>query len=197
MLQDYLRRIGKYDSIVDMLDVGERLVSRLLESGCIKPGTTVLDYGAGLGRIAIPLSRFCDVRVYEPHEASLRHLTRNGLSDEFAEEHDVALCLHVLQHLSLVDAREVLTQLSGLADRLLFTYPTYEQVARCTGITSDQFIPALEMVTDPDCSASGILPVAAFGVLMDGTGWDVMTCREVIGIDGTGKMLMWEISGLG
>lgn len=204
-MDELLARIGKYDSLESLYSNGWQTASNLIDAGYIDASDKVIDYGAGLGRVAVPLRTLgIDIRCYEPHKESAEVLNSKGLRVEpdprgkltlldRYEPADVSLCLFVLQHLSLADAFDAVRACSMLSDRLIFTYPTYEQIARCDHLTSNDFVPARTMETSEDCSRSAIMPIAYFGVLFYHTQFDVMTLREVQDVVGRGKLAMWEI----
>jgi 2-polyprenyl-3-methyl-5-hydroxy-6-metoxy-1,4-benzoquinol methylase len=154
----------------------------LFEHVLIIPGEKVLDFGAGGGRVAIPLAKRCEVKVLEVHPDRLRHLKRIGFSEaEDGEQFDVAVAFFVLQHQSLATVRELTAMLSRRAERLIFTYPTYELLEERPK-SKLKWVPLAEFVQRPvpDCNhESALCHEEELPMLFEGSDFDVTTLRYV------------------
>jgi SAM-dependent methyltransferase len=123
---------SSYRTREQMYESGKRWCDRVNGAGLLSV-SSVLDYGAGLGRVAWPLVNDygLDVTAYDT-DCRMRHeLRRLGICvvDELPSVGgwDLGICLYVLQHLTWNQARSLLRLLSSLVSRLIFSVPTYEQ----------------------------------------------------------------------
>lgn len=97
-------------------------VRYLYDQGLIRPGMTVIDYGAGHGRNTRWLrDRDVDVYAYDPYLGFPGHNGWKVISDEFpvVKRVDVLLTSFVLNVLTPGDELELLKKIKGLA---YFTY---------------------------------------------------------------------------
>jgi 2-polyprenyl-3-methyl-5-hydroxy-6-metoxy-1,4-benzoquinol methylase len=161
---------------------GDCLVKDMLRAGMIVPGEKVLDFGAGEGRLAIPLSAYCSVKVVDAEHERLERLKQIGFEVAVEdEEFDLAIAFFVLQHQSLANARELTTRLSRRVKRFVFTYPTYE-ILEFRPKTDLEWVPLAEMVQQPvpDCNdLSGVCHESEIRSLFKGSGFDVRTLRYI------------------
>lgn len=154
----------------------------MLKHGLITPGEKVLDFGAGNGRLAIPLAKHCEVKVIEANPQRLAHLKRIGLKEADEDERfDVAIAFFVLQHQSLATARELTAMLARRAQRFVFSYPTYELLAERRK-SKLKWVPLAEMKQRPvpDCNhESALCYESELPMLFEGSGFDVTALRYV------------------
>lgn len=162
---------------------GNALARFLFNKGLIKPGEKVLDFGSGSGRVAVPLSKQCTVKVIEGNEGCLANLLDCGFErPEPGEKFDVAMAFFVFQHNTLEKVRAITHSLSYMARRLVFTYPTHELLALRPG-NKLKWVPAAELKEQPipDCNhLSGVLHEAELPTLFETSEFDVSTLRFVV-----------------
>jgi len=97
-------------------------ILRLLDP---KPNERILDLGCGLGRFSYPISKFCaevigiDISEYAIQQAkqrykdidNLKFICMDVLDIDYKDEFDKILCYHLLEHLTLTEARSVLNRI--------------------------------------------------------------------------------------
>ena len=115
---------------------GRQWTLNLVAEGLIRPGLRIVDIGAGLGRLAIPLQDMgCHVHAVDSREDMVQHLRNAGVEatlcdgvppDMMPDSHDLVLAMHVFQHQGRHHVERLLQDMSRVAPRLLFTLPTAE-----------------------------------------------------------------------
>lgn len=162
---------------------GDAFARMLFKKGLIKPGDKVLDFGAGSGRVAVPLSKQCSVKVMESNQSILANLLGCGFKQPApGEKFDVAIALFVFQHNTLERVRALTHSLSYMTKRLIFTYPTHELLAKRPG-NKLKWVPAAELPEQPvpDCNhLSGVLHEAELPTLFETSEFDTDTLRFVV-----------------
>lgn len=144
----------------DIVKSGENWVRDLIKYNLLKPGA-ILDYGSGLGRISIPLTKMgFKVLAIDRREDMQQHLIENDVLtgpiqtlDSLADGNRVnafinypdgtkkenefdrfgtAIAFYVFQHMGAERAREIIRKISLVADELLFTIPVADDPKRAT-----------------------------------------------------------------
>ena len=121
----------RYTTHEEVLQRGAKRVESIAEAieeatGATVEGRTALDYGCGVGRIAVPLAERCE-RVYgvDLSPSILRETRANaermgvdnletlevGRLDELAGRYDLLISLHVLQHIRTGDGERIFERL--------------------------------------------------------------------------------------
>ncbi len=127
------KQAGRYANTLKYSDSADVAIGKL----DIDPDCTVLDIGAGAGRLAIPLARTVkEVTAVEPSREMLKHLrvdiSKGGLTnitcinkrweDVSAEEicvHDIVIASHSL---SMLDLKSALSKMNDLAKRRTYLF---------------------------------------------------------------------------
>jgi len=133
-LEKTLRVVAAGIDTLKELDVyGQRWVDKMLEDGIIEPGIKVLDYGAGLGRLSIPMQKAGILVTAVDRRRDMRdYLVKNDIRTFLAEDlkkiegeyFDMAIAMYVFQHMSRDVAREIIRQIANVTHLLYFTIPT-------------------------------------------------------------------------
>lgn len=118
--------------IEDLEVSGQRWVKWLRDEGIVTPGLGVLDFGAGLGRLSIPLRDVgCQVTAIDRRDDMVAYLKEHDIRTLQAEDasvvqggrFDLAIATYVLQHMGRLRARAIVEQISKVTDRFYFTVP--------------------------------------------------------------------------
>ncbi len=115
---------------------GRNWTTKLSAEGLVWPGLRILDVGAGLGRLAIPLQAMgCRVHAVDSREDMVDHLRNAGVEatlgdgvpgDLEPDSYNLVLAMHVFQHQGRQHVERLLQSMCRVAPRLLFTLPTAE-----------------------------------------------------------------------
>jgi SAM-dependent methyltransferase len=118
---------------------GRHWTNVLRNEGLVTPGLRILDVGAGLGRLAIPLQAMgCTVHAVDARADMVEHLEAagveamhyDGVPDALGtDSYDLVLAMHVFQHQGRHHVEALLKSMHRVAPRLLFTLPTAEAYA--------------------------------------------------------------------
>jgi SAM-dependent methyltransferase len=188
-LATLLRRVGRYESVTDLHVQGHVWVDQLEAAGELKTGAgqSLLDYGAGLGRLSVPLTRrgYSVVAVDEcPHMR--RCLTGGGVTvyppgvlDVVTSglQFDVAFCCYVLQHNPPSMVRTIIDRIGQHADRLLFTVPTRDDADMPLGFVPPSMVP--DVVSGEREALSAMYRTTDVPLLFTDTVWDVATLEKL------------------
>lgn len=127
---------------------GQSWVRSLHADGLVVPGLRVLDIGAGLGRLSIPLQAMgCTVHAVDSRADMVAHLRAAGIDARQGEgvpdvleddSYDLVLAMHVFQHQGRHHVQRLVHRMSCVAPRLLFTLPTVEAYVK--GLPHDYIV---------------------------------------------------------
>jgi SAM-dependent methyltransferase len=207
---ELLRRVAQqHENITQLHAEGREWISQLLQLRLISHADTVLDYGSGLGRISIPLQELgitvqavdeCpQMREWLTDKMRQRAISPGDILDD--ANYSVAMLYFVLQHNSPSNVRRIIRRLGRVANRLLFTVPTFEQWKcqkneRGRWIAPKGFVAACDV---PDAvvgikeQSSGMWAADELPDLFIGTNWDVETLSLIPGFGGA----LWAIDSRG
>jgi ubiquinone/menaquinone biosynthesis C-methylase UbiE len=124
---------SRLESIEQIEKQGEKWCNFFVSRGMIKPGMKVLDYGAGLGRLAIPFSKIATVKALDVNPDMVEYLNEHGVEASVASDcegvegtFDFVISCYVFEHNMIEDVQKLIQQMSKITDVLYFTYPTIE-----------------------------------------------------------------------
>jgi len=132
---DQLVRIvgSRLTSVEDVQRIGEKWFNFFVSHNMIKPGMRILDYGAGLGRLAIPFNKIAKVVALDVNPDMVAYLKEHGVEAYLATDcnavqgpFDFAISCYVFEHNSVEDCQTLVKQICKLTDIFYFTYPTVE-----------------------------------------------------------------------
>lgn len=118
--------------IEDIRKSGKLWVSWMLENGMLKPGMKVLDFGAGVGRLSVPMAEAgAQVTAIDRRDDMITYLTSCGVECFQSEDalpvmgksFDFAIATYVFQHMGRLRARHIIEQIGLVTDKLYFTIP--------------------------------------------------------------------------
>jgi 2-polyprenyl-3-methyl-5-hydroxy-6-metoxy-1,4-benzoquinol methylase len=116
---------------------GDNFAKKFSELGILKPNMKILDYGAGVGRMAIPFNRIANVTAIDGNPKMVKYLTENGIlafcgddcTSVINKTFDFAMSMYVLQHIHFPKSQEIVRQISKITSTFYFTYPIIEMNA--------------------------------------------------------------------
>ena len=144
MSNDLLRGICSSPTIEDIEKSGDAWVVLLRNKGIITKTDKILDFGAGVGRITIPLKADgFNIEAIERQEQRVKYLEDNGVvafkSETFSpvqdKRYDMVFANFVFQHMGRGMITKLFKQASEITDKLYFTIPTIDF---CKGIYGDK-----------------------------------------------------------
>jgi len=148
-LKKMLHVVASRSANLDKLMANGRIwVNSLNADGLVVPGLRILDIGAGLGRLSIPLQAMgCTVHAVDSRADMVAHLRACGIDAQQGDgvpdaldddSYDLVLAMHVFQHQGRQHVERLVQRMSYVAPRLLFTLPTVEAYAK--GLPHDYII---------------------------------------------------------
>lgn len=119
--------------IQELENIGERNIRNFLSQGRINLNSKILDFGAGLGKHAIPLKRMgFNVTAIDRLQAMVDYLISKGvnaicsdnLDPVMHQRFDIVIATYVFQHLGKLRVKNLINQISQITNNLYFTLPT-------------------------------------------------------------------------
>lgn len=115
------------ESISGLETSGKSWVQKLTSQGIIKPGMRILDYGAGVGRVAMHLDNVLAVDALPEMVAHMQDKGINAVQadnlSEVSGEFDLIMAFFVFQHMGFNRVREFCDVASKKTNKILFTVP--------------------------------------------------------------------------
>ena len=195
-IRQLLRRVGiQWESVEQLHAAGQQWLPILKRQGLLKDDDRVLDYGAGLGRLAVPLMNAgLDITAADECPRMRQFLDWRNIPTltpqqvpQIGRRYDVAMCCFVLQHNPWDAARDIVARLGVAARRLVFTVPTVSQWRMMGRDVPESYVnPAA--ITDRAVGhreeMSALYSDDDVRALFAGSRWDVSTLRRVDGMHG-------------
>jgi 2-polyprenyl-3-methyl-5-hydroxy-6-metoxy-1,4-benzoquinol methylase len=113
---------------------GENWYNYFVENKLWSKKNSVLEYGAGVGRLSIPFNRLAKVTAIDGNPNMVQYLKENGIDAYLSNNcdpvmnrrFDFAISTYVLQHMHFPNAQNLVKQISQVTDVFYFTYPIIE-----------------------------------------------------------------------
>lgn len=184
MLKDLIHIVGSGFDDIDKLNLsGVRWAKSFQEYGLIKSSHTILDFGAGLGRISIPFGKLCKrVMAIDGNPEMVAYLKSKGVEAYLGTDcsvlpkpvprFDFIVTAYVLQHMPWQKAVALIGQFSELTDVLFFTYPVYEHCSASVQKTYSDPATAQDLPVTESHNGSRIIHVADIPKLLAKSSFD-------------------------
>lgn len=122
---------SRANSFEELMISGKNWVNKLEELGVLKPQMKILDFGAGVGRFSINLSRY-NVTAIDRNDYMVEILKNNSIEVYQSEDltpvlgnrFDLVIAMFVFQHIGRKKVEKILKQIKQVSNSILFTLPT-------------------------------------------------------------------------
>ena len=181
IVDSLLNTVGAgFGSREEMYANGLGACQQLHDGGWLKD--PILDYGAGLGRMAVPLIELgYDVIAWDDDPQMRDSLRALGVFvDRPSRNYATAVCCYVLQHQSEATAKAILQVLAAYCHRLIFTAPTFELFCGNPPPNYVRLAEKQDRLTEIRSAESWIVAESEIAGLLDRTGFDSSTLAVAI-----------------